>query len=102
MPPEGRVISQSRALAVRVSACNPGLANLMLEQFGGPQGELAAAWLSAVHVNRILMRLRGAGLVSLHRGTLTQGMIELPAAYGELRTNSMYGFAERRGQVDPW
>ncbi|OLL30054.1 Mn-containing catalase [Burkholderia sp. SRS-W-2-2016] len=28
---------------VRVSATNPGLANLMLEQFGGPQGELAAA-----------------------------------------------------------
>jgi Mn-containing catalase len=28
---------------VRVSDSNPGLANLMLEQFGGPQGELAAA-----------------------------------------------------------
>ena len=28
---------------VRVNECNPGLANLMLEQFGGPQGELAAA-----------------------------------------------------------
>jgi len=28
---------------VRVSGPNPGLANLMLEQFGGPQGELAAA-----------------------------------------------------------
>src|SRR4051794_7690156 len=28
---------------VRVSECTPGLANLMLEQFGGPQGELAAA-----------------------------------------------------------
>ncbi|HET6337564.1 MAG TPA: manganese catalase family protein [Polyangiales bacterium] len=28
---------------VRVSEANPGLANLMLEQFGGPQGELAAA-----------------------------------------------------------
>jgi Mn-containing catalase len=28
---------------VRVSECNPGLANLLLEQFGGPQGELAAA-----------------------------------------------------------
>ncbi len=28
---------------MRVSAPNPGLANLMLEQFGGPQGELAAA-----------------------------------------------------------
>lgn len=28
---------------VRVAASNPGLANLMLEQFGGPQGELAAA-----------------------------------------------------------
>ena len=25
---------------VRVSETNPGLANLMLEQFGGPQGEL--------------------------------------------------------------
>jgi Mn-containing catalase len=28
---------------VRVEESNPGLANLMLEQFGGPQGELAAA-----------------------------------------------------------
>ncbi|HEX9173297.1 MAG TPA: manganese catalase family protein [Telluria sp.] len=28
---------------VRVNQPNPGLANLMLEQFGGPQGELAAA-----------------------------------------------------------
>jgi len=28
---------------VRVGQCNPGLANLLLEQFGGPQGELAAA-----------------------------------------------------------
>lgn len=28
---------------VRVDESNPGLANLMLEQFGGPQGELAAA-----------------------------------------------------------
>jgi len=28
---------------VRVDGTNPGLANLMLEQFGGPQGELAAA-----------------------------------------------------------
>lgn len=28
---------------VRVGGCDPGLANLMLEQFGGPQGELAAA-----------------------------------------------------------
>jgi Mn-containing catalase len=28
---------------VRVNEPNPGLANLMLEQFGGPQGELAAA-----------------------------------------------------------
>ncbi|WP_423064383.1 manganese catalase family protein, partial [Burkholderia multivorans] len=27
---------------VRVDAPNPGLANLLLEQFGGPQGELAA------------------------------------------------------------
>src|SRR3954465_5703565 len=28
---------------VRVSETNPGLANLMLDPFGGPQGELAAA-----------------------------------------------------------
>src|SRR6201996_1635495 len=28
---------------VRVQECNPGLANHMLEQFGGPRGELAAA-----------------------------------------------------------
>ncbi|MCS4508840.1 manganese catalase family protein [Xylophilus ampelinus] len=27
---------------VRVEECNPGLANLMLEQFGGPQGEMSA------------------------------------------------------------
>ena len=26
---------------VRVARPNPGLANLLLEQFGGPQGELA-------------------------------------------------------------
>ena len=31
---------------VRVSEPNPGLANLLLEQFGGPQGELAAAMLA--------------------------------------------------------
>jgi Mn-containing catalase len=30
-------------VTVRVHQTNPGLANLMLEQFGGPQGELAAA-----------------------------------------------------------
>lgn len=29
--------------SVHVGECNPGLANLMLEQFGGPDGELAAA-----------------------------------------------------------
>ncbi len=28
---------------VRVAEPNPGLANLLLEQFGGPQGKLAAA-----------------------------------------------------------
>src|SRR6201986_4002169 len=28
---------------VRVEECNPGLANLMVGQFGGPRGELAAA-----------------------------------------------------------
>lgn len=28
---------------LRISETNPGLANLMLEQFGGPQGELSAA-----------------------------------------------------------
>ncbi len=28
---------------VRVGRSDPGLANLLLEQFGGPQGELAAA-----------------------------------------------------------
>jgi Mn-containing catalase len=27
---------------VRVAQSNPGLANLLLAQFGGPQGELAA------------------------------------------------------------
>lgn len=35
--------NQRLQYTVRVSECNPGLANLMLEQFGGPQGELAAA-----------------------------------------------------------
>jgi Mn-containing catalase len=34
---------QALQYTVRVSETNPGLANLMLEQFGGPQGELAAA-----------------------------------------------------------
>jgi Mn-containing catalase len=34
---------KSLQYTVRVSEPNPGLANLMLEQFGGPQGELAAA-----------------------------------------------------------
>jgi Mn-containing catalase len=29
--------------AVRVAAPNPGLADFLLEQFGGPQGELGAA-----------------------------------------------------------
>ncbi len=36
-------IAQNAQYTVRVSETNPGLANLMLEQFGGPQGELAAA-----------------------------------------------------------
>lgn len=35
--------NQRLQYTVRVSAPNPGLANLLLEQFGGPQGELAAA-----------------------------------------------------------
>ena len=35
---------------VRVSEPNPGLAPLMLEQFGGPQGELAAATVSYTHL----------------------------------------------------
>ena len=35
--------NKRRQYTVRVSETNPGLANLMLEQFGGPQGELAAA-----------------------------------------------------------
>jgi Mn-containing catalase len=43
-PGESYVRSQQApAYAVRVTAPNPGLANLLLEQFGGPQGELAAA-----------------------------------------------------------
>jgi Mn-containing catalase len=42
-PGESYVRSQQApAYAVRVTAPNPGLANLLLEQFGGPQGELAA------------------------------------------------------------
>ncbi|MFN3890504.1 MAG: manganese catalase family protein [Beijerinckiaceae bacterium] len=35
--------SKKLQYTVRVSEPNPALANLMLEQFGGPQGELAAA-----------------------------------------------------------
>ena len=35
--------NKRRQYTVRVGETNPGLANLMLEQFGGPQGELAAA-----------------------------------------------------------
>ena len=31
---------------VRVDQPNPGLANLMLEQFGGPQGELCLLYTS--------------------------------------------------------
>ena len=34
---------KSLQYTIRVGETNPGLANLMLEQFGGPQGELAAA-----------------------------------------------------------
>jgi Mn-containing catalase len=34
---------KSLQYTVRVAEPNPGLANLLLEQFGGPQGELAAA-----------------------------------------------------------
>jgi Mn-containing catalase len=34
---------------VRVSETNPGLARLMLEQVGGPQGELAAAMRYFTH-----------------------------------------------------
>ncbi len=39
------MVSHNKRLqyTVRVNECNPGLANLLLEQFGGPQGELAAA-----------------------------------------------------------
>lgn len=42
---ETRMFMHNKRLqyTVRVSDPNPGLANLMLEQFGGPQGELAAA-----------------------------------------------------------
>lgn len=35
--------NQRLQYTVRVGATDPGLANLLLEQFGGPQGELAAA-----------------------------------------------------------
>ena len=37
------VHNQRLQYTVRVAEPNPGLANLLLEQFGGPQGELAAA-----------------------------------------------------------
>src|ERR1700709_207026 len=44
-PQRNHMFSHNKRLqyTVRVSGSNPGLANLMLEQFGGPQGELAAA-----------------------------------------------------------
>lgn len=37
------LITNGLQYTVRVNESNPGLANPMLEQFGGPQGELAAA-----------------------------------------------------------
>jgi Mn-containing catalase len=48
---------------VQVAAPSPGLANLLLEHFGGPQGELAAAcryFTQAVHVpfHALLVRYR--------------------------------------------
>jgi Mn-containing catalase len=44
-PGDASMFSHNKRLqyTVRVSETNPGLANLLLEQFGGPQGELAAA-----------------------------------------------------------
>lgn len=39
---------------VRVSEPNPGLANLLLEQFGGPQGELAEGTESEAELYRSL------------------------------------------------
>lgn len=50
---------------VRVSEPNPGLASLLLEQFGGPDGELAAA-----------MRYFTQGLADGGEGT---AQVELPA-----------------------
>ena len=41
---------------VRVSESNPGLANLMLEQFGGPQGELAAHAATSASTSRRTIR----------------------------------------------
>src|SRR5690606_23613548 len=43
--PESTMFTHNKQLqyTVRVSEPNPALANLLLEQFGGPQGELAAA-----------------------------------------------------------
>src|SRR5690606_5169986 len=45
LTPESMMFTHNKQLqyTVRVSEPNPALANLLLEQFGGPQGELAAA-----------------------------------------------------------
>jgi Mn-containing catalase len=42
---DGKMFMHNKRLmyTVRVAGPNPVLASLMLEQFGGPQGELAAA-----------------------------------------------------------
>ena len=45
---------------VRVSESNPGLANLMLEQFGGPQGELVGTRAQFLALDATPRRLAGA------------------------------------------
>ena len=51
---------------VRVDETNPALANLMLEQFGGPQGELAAA-MPLLHPVPRRGRSRSQGHADRHR-----------------------------------
>ena len=62
---------------VRVSEPNPGLATLMLEQFGGPQGELAAAMR---YFTQGLADEARAPFVSLLPPTATEPAVEPTAA----------------------
>lgn len=87
-------IARSLQYSVRVSESNPALANLMLEQFGGPQGELAAAMryftqalAEGVDAEAGLFRsLQGAGNDSHVTQVLYGGGPALVNSGGQLRT----------------